>query len=72
MPFTSVIMYIDKEKKMIVCSDCLLLYREDVYFRKRSEAIEHLKQHIAANHEVEDKAIPILETQIGRHGDEID
>lgn len=71
MSFTSVIMYEDQGNKKIVCSDCLLSNRDDVVFRKRSEAIDHLKKHIAVNHEVEDKAIPFLEKQIEKHGDYI-
>lgn len=64
-------MYWDGLFGVIMCFNCSLNENEDKPFTKRSEAIEHLKQHMASGDIVGGHAIPLLEKEIREIGDEV-
>jgi hypothetical protein len=57
-----------KECKGKGCNACQM--HGNNTFKKRSEAIAHLKEHIKAGHDVPDYAIEQLEEEIKEEGDE--
>jgi uncharacterized protein YoaH (UPF0181 family) len=59
---------------VIVCMACKLSsgkYFEDKKFNLRTEAIKHLREHMAAGHIVGGHAIPLLEKEIREIGDKV-
>lgn len=68
---SDVYMYWDGLFGVIVCFNCSLNENEDKSFTKRSDAIEHLKQHMAAGDIVGGYAIPLLKKEIREIGDEV-
>lgn len=68
---SDVYMFLDESQDVITCFLCSLNEWDDISFTKRSEAIEHLKQHMAAGDIIGRRAIPLMEKEIQELGDEV-